>query len=113
MTARLVAESKQPAPDEIKLQLYAYYKQATTGDCNTPKPGMLDFVGKAKWEQWNTVKGTSANKAMACYIGTAVKFDPSIQLKISAFFENEVYQEEQANSMTCKKEGTALHMVEQ
>ena len=32
--------------------------QVNTGDCNTAKPGMLDFSGKAKWEAWNAVKGT-------------------------------------------------------
>lgn len=27
--------------------------QSTIGKCNAPKPGMMDFVGKAKWEAWN------------------------------------------------------------
>ena len=27
--------------------------QATVGKCNAPKPGMMDFVGKAKWTAWN------------------------------------------------------------
>ena len=31
--------------------------QANTGDCNIPKPGMLDFSGKSKWEAWNALKG--------------------------------------------------------
>ena len=30
--------------------------QATMGPCNTPKPGMMDFVGKAKWDAWNNLK---------------------------------------------------------
>lgn len=30
-----------------------YLFQATKGVCNAPKPGMMDFVGKAKWEAWN------------------------------------------------------------
>lgn len=34
---------------EQKLELYSLYKQATAGDCGTPKPGFLDFGGKAKW----------------------------------------------------------------
>ena len=29
--------------------------QATVGKCNVAKPGMMDFVGKAKWEAWNTL----------------------------------------------------------
>ena len=45
----------KPENDEL-LGLYSYYKQATVGDNNTEKPGMLDFKGKAKWEAWNSKK---------------------------------------------------------
>jgi len=38
------------------------------GDCNTDKPGMLDFKGKAKWEAWNARKGTSKEDAQKAYI---------------------------------------------
>ena len=30
---------------EQQLKLYALFKQATVGPCNTERPGMLDFVG--------------------------------------------------------------------
>ena len=33
------------------------FVQVKEGDCNTAKPGMLDFSGKAKWEAWNKNKG--------------------------------------------------------
>ena len=33
-------------PDDIKLKFYAYYKQATIGDCNTECPGMFEFQKK-------------------------------------------------------------------
>uniref|UniRef100_A0A915CY46 ACB domain-containing protein n=1 Tax=Ditylenchus dipsaci TaxID=166011 RepID=A0A915CY46_9BILA len=36
---------KTPSNDEL-LELYALYKQATVGDNNTDKPGMLDMKGK-------------------------------------------------------------------
>ena len=29
--------------------------QATQGTCTTKKPGAFDFVGKAKWEAWNSL----------------------------------------------------------
>lgn len=35
--------------DDELLQLYGLFKQASVGDNNTDKPGMLDFKGKAKW----------------------------------------------------------------
>ena len=35
--------------DDELLQIYGLYKQATVGDNNTDKPGMLDFKGKKKY----------------------------------------------------------------
>lgn len=35
-----------------KLQMYALYKQAHQGPNTTSRPGMLDFVGRAKWDAW-------------------------------------------------------------
>ncbi|XP_010020646.1 PREDICTED: acyl-CoA-binding protein-like, partial [Nestor notabilis] len=32
------------------------------------RPGMLDFKGKAKWDAWNALKGTSKEDAMKAYI---------------------------------------------
>uniref|UniRef100_A0A069DNM0 Putative acyl-coa binding protein n=1 Tax=Panstrongylus megistus TaxID=65343 RepID=A0A069DNM0_9HEMI len=54
--------------DEELLEIYALYKQATTGDCNTTKPGMFDFKGKAKWEAWNGKKGVGQDQAKESYI---------------------------------------------
>ena len=55
-----------PSDDE-KLKMYALYKQATVGDCNTTRPGMFDFVGKSKWDAWNAQKGVSTEDAMTGY----------------------------------------------
>uniref|UniRef100_A0A023F947 Putative acyl-coa binding protein n=1 Tax=Triatoma infestans TaxID=30076 RepID=A0A023F947_TRIIF len=54
--------------DEELLEIYALYKQATIGDCNTSKPGMFDFKGKAKWEAWNGKKGVDQSQAKESYI---------------------------------------------
>ncbi|XP_076631361.1 acyl-CoA binding protein 1 [Colletes latitarsis] len=59
--------SSQP-PDNDMLDLYSLYKQATVGDCNTQRPGMFDFKGKAKWDAWDRRKGTSQNDAKEQYI---------------------------------------------
>ncbi|CAN0467336.1 unnamed protein product, partial [Scytosiphon promiscuus] len=32
-----------------RLELYSLFKQATEGDCEDPKPGLIDLVGRAKW----------------------------------------------------------------
>ncbi|XP_070097890.1 acyl-CoA-binding protein isoform X2 [Equus caballus] len=57
----------KPADDEM-LFIYSHYKQATVGDVNTERPGMLDLKGKAKWDAWNALKGTSKEDAMKAYI---------------------------------------------
>ncbi|KAL4443299.1 hypothetical protein ABPG75_011036 [Micractinium tetrahymenae] len=54
--------------DEDKLALYALFKQASVGDVNTARPGMLDFKGKAKWDAWEKQKGNSQEAAMQEYI---------------------------------------------
>ncbi|KAL9966782.1 hypothetical protein ACROYT_G024903 [Oculina patagonica] len=54
--------------DADMLELYALYKQVTVGDCNTERPGMLDFTGKAKWDAWDAKKGTTKEDAEAAYI---------------------------------------------
>jgi diazepam-binding inhibitor (GABA receptor modulating acyl-CoA-binding protein) len=50
------------------LKMYALYKQASQGDVSTPKPGLSDLVGRAKWDAWNQLKGTDADTAMQNYI---------------------------------------------
>lgn len=35
--------------DAVKLLFYGLYKQATTGKCETKKPGFWDPAGRAKW----------------------------------------------------------------
>jgi diazepam-binding inhibitor (GABA receptor modulator, acyl-CoA-binding protein) len=56
-------------PDNATLlKLYGLYKQATVGDNTEQKPGFGDMVGRAKWDAWNSLKGTSADDAMQQYI---------------------------------------------
>ncbi|KAF7424127.1 hypothetical protein PC9H_009430 [Pleurotus ostreatus] len=57
----------KPTQDD-QLNFYKLYKQATVGDVNIPRPGMLDFTGKAKWDAWDSVKGLSKEDAMAQYV---------------------------------------------
>lgn len=56
-------------PDNMTLlRLYALYKQGSLGDNSTEKPAFSDMVGRAKWEAWNALKGTSSEAAMQSYI---------------------------------------------
>jgi diazepam-binding inhibitor (GABA receptor modulating acyl-CoA-binding protein) len=66
-----VANSKNltERPDNVTLlKIYALYKQASVGDNAEKKPGFSDMVGRAKWEAWNGLKGTSSQDAMQQYI---------------------------------------------
>ena len=66
-----VAESKQlpEKPDNMTLlKIYALYKQATEGDVQGERPGMMDFVARAKWDAWSNLKGQTADQAMQAYI---------------------------------------------
>ncbi len=54
--------------NELKLEMYALFKQATEGDVNGKKPGLTDFVGRMKYSAWENVKGMTSEKAMQTYI---------------------------------------------
>lgn len=65
--------SEKPS-NEVLLQLYSLYKQATEGD-NTAEPpaNPFDFVAKAKYQAWEALKGKSADAAMEEYIQLVTK----------------------------------------
>ena len=68
---RAVADSKSlpERPDnQTLLKLYALFKQGSTGDVEGKRPGFTDMVGRAKWDAWNEVKGTSKDDAIKQYI---------------------------------------------
>ena len=68
---KAVADSKKlpEKPDNATLlQLYSLYKQATEGDCEGKRPGMTDFVGRAKFDAWAALKGKGKDEAMQEYI---------------------------------------------
>ncbi|HVH44783.1 MAG TPA: acyl-CoA-binding protein [Labilithrix sp.] len=58
---------KTPSNDDL-LELYALYKQATSGDVSGSRPGMLDLKGRAKFDAWTKKKGTSKDDAMTKYV---------------------------------------------
>ncbi|MES1177352.1 MAG: acyl-CoA-binding protein [Myxococcales bacterium] len=72
--ARVKRLSKTPASDEL-LELYALYKQGTSGDATGERPGMLDFKGRAKFDAWTARKGTSKDSAMTAYVALVTKLE--------------------------------------
>jgi acyl-CoA-binding protein len=51
-----------------KLELYAYYKQATVGPCTIERPSAADFAGRAKWDAWNACGSMPVDEAKQRYI---------------------------------------------
>jgi acyl-CoA-binding protein len=54
--------------NELKLKMYALYRQANDGDVQGKRPGLLDLIGRAKWDAWSGVKGMSRDQAMKQYV---------------------------------------------
>jgi diazepam-binding inhibitor (GABA receptor modulating acyl-CoA-binding protein) len=66
-----LADSKNlpERPDNMTLlKIYALYKQASSGDAEGKRPGFTDMVGRAKFDAWEGLKGTSKDEAMQQYV---------------------------------------------
>lgn len=65
--ARVKTLATAPSTDRL-LELYALYKQGSTGDVDGKRPGMLDIKGRAKWDAWAGKKGMTRAQAMEAYV---------------------------------------------
>jgi len=66
--AQDVQKLAQRPDNKALLSLYAFYKQSTVGDVTGSRPTGFDIVGKAKYDAWAKLKGTSQEMAMQAYI---------------------------------------------
>ena len=69
--AQAQAESKNlpERPDNMTLlKIYARFKQGSVGDVSGERPGMTDFVNRAKYDAWAALKGTAQEDAQQQYI---------------------------------------------
>jgi diazepam-binding inhibitor (GABA receptor modulator, acyl-CoA-binding protein) len=66
------AEDAKKLPDkpdnDTLLKMYALFKQGSSGDVSGAKPGFLDFVGVAKYEAWEKLKGMGQDEAKQAYV---------------------------------------------
>jgi diazepam-binding inhibitor (GABA receptor modulator, acyl-CoA-binding protein) len=68
-TAAADSKNLSERPDNATLlQIYSLYKQGSVGDNEEKKPGFTDMVGRAKWDAWDKLKGTSQDDAMKQYV---------------------------------------------
>jgi len=76
--AAAAARSLPERPDsETLLQLYALFKQGSVGDITGEKPGFFDFVGVAKYEAWEKLRGISMEEAQSRYVELVRKLSGS------------------------------------
>lgn len=64
---RVKSLDERPDNDTL-LKLYALYKQGAEGDVSGERPGFFDFVGVAKYEAWEKLKGTDQETARKRYV---------------------------------------------
>ena len=68
-TAAADVQQLPSKPDNAQLlQLYALYKQGNSGDVTGKRPGMMDFVGRAKYDAWAELAGTPQDDAKQSYV---------------------------------------------
>lgn len=87
VAANAIKESgKQGAKmtDDELLQIYGLFKQATVGDNNTDKPGILDPKGRKKHDAWTANKGKSKEQAEAEYVALAVTLLNKYKVEVPA-----------------------------
>ncbi len=66
-----LADSKllSEKPDNATLlKMYSLFKQGSQGDATGDRPGMMDFVARAKFDAWAALKGQTQDSAMQGYI---------------------------------------------
>lgn len=77
--AAQAARSLPERPDDkTMLELYALFKQGSSGDVQGARPGFFDFVGGAKYEAWEKLKGLSPEQAQARYVELVRKLGGTI-----------------------------------
>ena len=72
--ARVQKLPKAPGND-VLLELYGLFKQASSGDATGKRPGMLNVRGRAKFDAWAGRKGMSAEKARAAYVDLVARLE--------------------------------------
>ncbi|MDE0855453.1 MAG: acyl-CoA-binding protein, partial [Nevskia sp.] len=61
--------------NELKLKMYALYRQAVDGDVQGKRPGRLDVVARYKYDAWAMAKGLSAEQAMRKYLEEVARIE--------------------------------------
>lgn len=63
-----VKKLAQRPSNDVLLKLYALYKQGAEGDAGANRPGAFDLVGRAKYDAWKGLSGTTQTDAQQKYV---------------------------------------------
>jgi diazepam-binding inhibitor (GABA receptor modulating acyl-CoA-binding protein) len=67
--AQIDSKNLPERPDNMTLlKIYALYKQGANGDVTGERPGFTDMVGRAKYDAWAALAGTSQEDAQQQYV---------------------------------------------
>lgn len=67
--AAAASKTLKKAPDnDTLLALYSLYKQGSIGDVAGSRPGVMDVIGRAKFDAWAARKGADRAQAMSDYV---------------------------------------------
>ena len=67
--AAATSKTLRTAPDnDTLLALYSLYKQGSIGDATGARPGMMDVLGRAKFDAWAAQGPGAREQAMADYV---------------------------------------------
>ena len=66
--AEQVKQLPERPDNDALLKLYALYKQGSEGDVSGKRPGMIDFVGRAKYDAWAELVGMNRDEAKQSYV---------------------------------------------
>ena len=58
---------EKPSNQELLL-LYGLFKQSNVGDVSGKRPPLHDMFGRAKFDAWTKLKGTSSDEAKQQYV---------------------------------------------
>ncbi|XP_054447881.1 enoyl-CoA delta isomerase 2 isoform X2 [Pteronotus mesoamericanus] len=104
---------KKDPGNEVKLKLYALYKQATEGPCNMPKPGAFDFINKAKWDSWNALGSLPKETARQNYVDLVSSLSSSSASSSQVKPETDRKQQEYENLVVTSEDGITKIMFNQ
>ena len=60
--------SSTPVTNDVRLQFYGLFKQATKGNVTGERPGLLRFRDRAKYDAWAAFHGIHPKDAAEKYI---------------------------------------------